>query len=219
MNLGNWAKAEEAYRYCLEYEDVTPEVYCCFGASIERQERFGEAIHYYKDAIKLDPNWDDGYFGVGVCLCELERWFEATHFLKKAITLDDKNAYYWLTMGDAEFGLGNTVSAMEAFQKSVELEVINPEAWIKWSAINHEQGDFEMAADLMLSAIDAMPEEAELYYRAAIYFIKSGRYKEAFNYLETGLILNYEGHEIMFEYFKNLDTQKAIFRIIEQYRK
>ena len=149
----------------------------------------------------------------------MQRWFEAIHFLKKALALDDKNAYYWLAIGDAETSMGNTVTGMESYQKSAELEPMNPEAWIKWSVVNHEQGDFEMAAELMLSAIDQMPEESELYYRAAVYFIKSGRYKEAFNYLETGLILNYEGHEIMFEYFKNLDTQKAIFRIIEQYRK
>jgi tetratricopeptide (TPR) repeat protein len=188
------------------------------GASIERQERFSEAIHYYKNSIKLDAEWDDGYFGVGICLCEMQCWFEAIGFLKKAISLDDNNAYYWLAMADAETNMGNILSGMEAYQKSAELEPINPEAWIKWSAIYHEQGDFNMAADLMLSAIDVMPEEAELYYRAAIYLIKAVKFKEAFGYLETALVLSYEGHELMFEYFKSLETQKAIFKIIEQYK-
>jgi tetratricopeptide (TPR) repeat protein len=82
MNLTNWTKAEECYRYCLEHEDKSPEVYCCLGASIERQERFDEAMHYYKDAIKLDPLWDDGYFGVGICLCEKRNGLKPFIFLK-----------------------------------------------------------------------------------------------------------------------------------------
>jgi hypothetical protein len=53
-----------------------------FGASIERQERFDEAMHYYKDAIKLDPLWDDGYFGVGICLCEKRNGLKPFIFLK-----------------------------------------------------------------------------------------------------------------------------------------
>jgi hypothetical protein len=28
MNLVNWTKAEECYRYCLEHEEKSPEVYC-----------------------------------------------------------------------------------------------------------------------------------------------------------------------------------------------
>ena len=71
----------------------------------------------------------------------------------------------------------------------------------------------------MLSAIDELPEEAELYYRAAIYQILAGKYKEALLYLETALILDYDQHEIMFLYFKDIERQKAIFRIIEQYKK
>jgi tetratricopeptide (TPR) repeat protein len=115
--------------------------------------------------------------------------------------------------------LGSLVSALEAYQKAAELDPQNTEAWIKWSVLNHEQGNYDDAANLMLSAIDELPEESELYYRASIYLIKAGKYREAFNYLETGLILNFDGHEIMFEYFKNLETQKAIYRIIEQYQK
>jgi tetratricopeptide (TPR) repeat protein len=124
-----------------------------------------------------------------------------------------------LALADAEANLGSLVSALEAYQKAAELDPQNTEAWIKWSVLNHEQGNYDDAANLMLSAIDELPEESELYYRASIYLIKAGKYREAFNYLETGLILNFDGHEIMFEYFKNLETQKAIYRIIEQYQK
>ena len=78
-------------------------------------------MHYYIVAIKLDPLWDDGYFGVGICLCEKKKWFEAIHFLKKALELNKHNTYYWLALADAEANLGSLVSALEAYQKAAEL--------------------------------------------------------------------------------------------------
>ncbi len=156
--------------------------------------------------------------GVGICLSEMEKWFEALHFLKKATSLSDNNSYHWLALADAEANVGNLISAMEAYQLAAEYDDTNLEAWVKWSVLNHEQGDFDAAANIVMSAMEQMPEEAELYYRASIYLIKAGKYQEAFNYLETGLTINYDVHEIMFEYFPDLEAQKAIYRIIDQYK-
>jgi tetratricopeptide (TPR) repeat protein len=84
---------------------------------------------------------------------------------------------------------------------------------------DYDLEDFEKSADIMLSAIDELPEEADFYYRSAIFLIKAGQFKEAFHFLESGLILDYDQHIIMFEYFPNLETQKAIFKLIQQYKK
>ena len=219
MNTGDFKKAQQNYEYCLENEEHSPEVYCCLGASFEKQEQFEKAIHWYKEAIKLNAEWDDGYFGVGVCLFAKTRFFEALHFLKKALKLDDKNAVYWLAVADAEAQLGNTLSATEAYQQSVALDPNHSDAWIKWSTMLYEQAEYDEAADVMLSGIDEMPEDAELHYRACIYLIHAGKYRDAFLYLETALILNYDRHTILYNYFTNIETQKALFRVIEQYRK
>jgi hypothetical protein len=46
-----------------------------------------------------------------------------------------------------------------------------------------------------------------------------GKYKQAFQYLETALTLDFDKHLILFDYFPELETQKALFRIIEQFKK
>ena len=101
----------------------------------------------------------------------------------------------------------------------MELDSFFAPTWIKWAQLHYDLDDFEKSADIMLSAIDELPEEAELYYRSAIFLIKAGQFKEAFHFLESGLLLDYEKHVIMFDYFPNLDTQKAIFKLIQQYKK
>ena len=52
-----------------------------------------------------------------------------------------------------------------------------------------------------------------------VYMIGSGNYKSAINRLETALMLDYEGHKVLFDFFPNLPTQKALYRIIDQFRK
>jgi tetratricopeptide (TPR) repeat protein len=71
----------------------------------------------------------------------------------------------------------------------------------------------------MLDALEELPEEAELYYRLCCYLVKEGNLKEAFIYLENALILNFDKHTLLFEFFTELETQKALMRVIDEFRK
>ncbi|MEI8348315.1 MAG: hypothetical protein WCG27_12670, partial [Pseudomonadota bacterium] len=42
MNLKDYVKAEESYTQCLTCDDPNPELFCCLGASLERQKKFDE---------------------------------------------------------------------------------------------------------------------------------------------------------------------------------
>jgi hypothetical protein len=66
--------------------------------------------------------------------------------------------------------------------------------------------------------LDEIPDCAELYYRICAYLIGDGKYKEAFNYLENALFLDFEKHTAILDFFPNLEIQKALFKVIEQYR-
>jgi tetratricopeptide (TPR) repeat protein len=117
------------------------------------------------------------------------------------------------------FQLGNIVSSLEYFDKAISIDRNDINIWISWSFIYHEQGDTEHAIQIILDAIEDLPDEAELFYRLACYLITKGNLKEAFIYLENALILNYELHTVLFEFFQDLETQKALVKIIDQYRK
>ncbi len=57
-----------------------------------------------------------------------------------------------------------------------------------------------------------------MYYRLVVYLIKTGKYKEAFSYLENALTLNFERHEILYELMPEIKHQKAIYKIIAQFK-
>jgi tetratricopeptide (TPR) repeat protein len=151
-------------------------------------------------------------------MSELGRWHEAVGFLRRAIQITELNPDYWLALAESEYRLGNVVSSFEAFEKSAEIEPGMPEVWLKWSLVLFDQGNYARACDLLQAAVDEMPEEADLYYRLCVYLIHAGEYREALLNLEIALTLDYEAHVQLFDFFPDLEKQKALYRIIEQYR-
>ena len=71
---------------------------------------------------------------------------------------------------------------------------------------------------MVREGIEELPEEAELYYRMVVFQIKMANYKEAFSYLENALTLAYDRHVVLYELMPELKKQKAMSKIIAQYR-
>ena len=59
----------------------------------------------------------------------------------------------------------------------------------------------------------------DLLYRMVVYQITAGHYKEAFAFLENALILDFDNHEVLFEFFPKLETQKALLRSLTNLEK
>jgi predicted Zn-dependent protease len=219
MILKQYEKAFEAYQQTHEIEGANAETYCCMGAALEKMESYDRAIKLYSRATKLDEEYDEAWFGVGSCFHRQSRWMEATHALRKAIRLNDENYLYWYTLAEAERELGNIASSGEAFE---EASLLNPaclEIWQDWSYLYFEQADFDQAISVAMSGLEEFPDNPDLFYYVTAYLISAGQYKEAFNYLENALTLDFDKHEILYDFFPKLETQKALFKIIDQYRK
>lgn len=115
----------------------------------------------------------------------------------------------------AEYNLGNIVSAEAAFEKVYELDPENIALWLDWSHIYFEQGHSDKAINMVKEGIALMPDEALLYYRTAAYLFASGSYQEAMQYLENGIILDYDSHAVLYDFFEDIKTQKTLYRIIQ----
>jgi len=111
------------------------------------------------------------------------------------------------------------VSCLSAYQEANMIDPENLTVWLEWSYVYYEQGDYEQALGLVIDGMDEMPDEANLYYYATAYLICDGKFREAFNFLENALTLDFDKHEVLYEFFPQLETQKALFKIIDQYRK
>ena len=125
---------------------------------------------------------------------------------------------YWKRVAEAEYHIGNLVSSLDAYEEASMLNPEDIEIYLDWSHIYYEQGEYEKALDVIITALNELPDRADLYYRATAYLLALGKYKEAYNHLENALILDYEKHTGLLEFIPKLETQKALFRIIDQFR-
>jgi tetratricopeptide (TPR) repeat protein len=219
MNLEQFTKALNAYQRTYDLEGASAEIFCNIGAAYEKLSQFDLAIKYYQKAGKLDNLYHEAWYGVGTVLSLQDRWYEAIHFLTKAVKIDPNNPVYIKSLAEAEYKVGNVVSARELFRHLRTLDTDDLDYWLDWSYLYYDQGDYENALSIMEGALEETPDHAPFMYRKVVYLISMGKYKEAFNNLEVALILDFEGHTQLFDFFDNLNTQKALFKIIDQYRK
>jgi tetratricopeptide (TPR) repeat protein len=219
MNLGQFQKANESYLLTIYYEPPTADLYCHLGASYEKLGQLQQALKYFKDAVKLDESWDEGWYGIAACLTAESRFIEAISCVRKALKINEFEVDYWLMLGQLEYKIGNVFSADEAFAKAAEIEPDYEEVWLQWSLLYFEEKDYKKAYELVQDGLDSTPEEANLYYRGTAYLLYLGDYREAMLNLEIALTLDYESHTQLFDFFPEIEKQKIIYKLIEQYRK
>ncbi|RFP67057.1 tetratricopeptide repeat protein [Hymenobacter lapidiphilus] len=197
----------------------TPEALCNIGECHEKLAEWDLARRFYQKAIDLDATMDEAWFGIGIIMQAQEKYFEAIHFFRKAVGLYDESVEYWLALAAAEYQIGNLTSAVEAYEKATETGPDNKDGWLNWSILLYEQGNFDGAIDLMRTALEISPVEAELHYRLCAYLLAAGRYREAYQTLESALTLDFDKHRLLFDYFPELESQQALAHLIDQYRK
>ncbi len=218
MNRQKYQQAYEHYKTAWTLNKESADVNCHLGACLEKLELFESAINYYRKATQIDSHYADAWFGMGVCLMSKEKWYEAIHFFKRAVKLDKENATYWVALAESEYKTGNVVSSVEAYKQAVAIAPLQADVWLNWSFIHYEQGDNDAAIDLIMEGLEEMPDNAEMQYRVVCYLIAAGQYQEAVKFLELALALDYDQHKVLFEFFPRLEIQKALQKLINQFR-
>jgi tetratricopeptide (TPR) repeat protein len=222
MNQQRYEEALQLFQVLLaskEENDIEAAELCVYTASCyENLTQFDKATYYYKKAIHLDDLYADAWYGMGTCLMAQKKYLPAIHFLKKAIELSPLEGDFWLDLARSEYFTGNIFSAEEAFQKASELLIETPELWSEWSFMHYEQGDYDTAIAIILQGLEEEPENAALLYQVSAYYICASKYQEAFLYLENALILDFDAHTLLFEFFNDVESQKALKKIIDQFR-
>lgn len=117
---------------------------------------------YFKESLRIDPQFSNAYNSYGYCLLihtdEIE---EAAKNIRRAFELDPKNAYILDSMGWLSFKLGNLKEAenylSEALDYAYEEEVVAHLAEVKWKA-----GQPKEALKIIQDALEVWPNSSVL---------------------------------------------------------
>ena len=179
---------------------------------------FDKAVKNFQKAIDSDPELYESWYFMGLIMEFEEKWMQAAHFFKKSFELNSGDYNSALKLAQNEYKTGNVNSAEEAFQQAEILNPMDTDLYVSWSEMYLEENNFDQAISLLKSGIEELPESAILYYRLVVCFLKSGNYQKAFQYLENALLLDFEGHADLYNYFPDLEANKMLYNIINQFR-
>src|SRR5215471_17249190 len=73
------------------------------GDEPRQADQLGAALDHYATALKIRPDWTEGWWNTGAILYEEDHYPEARDAFRKLVSLDAKNAPAWGMLGLCEF--------------------------------------------------------------------------------------------------------------------
>lgn len=116
---GDWISARTTAQQAIDANYNSLDAHHNMGYALENQGRYGEAVSFYEDAIKLAPNLAPLYVAAGRAHYWLGDLEMAADRFKQAIKLNptDPEAYNWL--GRTYFTDGAYTQAIDALEQSI----------------------------------------------------------------------------------------------------
>ena len=166
------------------------------------EEGFRKSIHYFQEAIRLDPDYAPAYAGLASCNCLLaghglevllpsEAMPKAKEAALKALELDDTlaEAHAVLAMVFLKYDWDFS-AAEEAFQKAIELNPSYAQARLWYSTFLEAMGRFSEAVMQAKAGRDLDPLSLGANVNLGMQLLKAGRSQEAIAQIEAALELN-----------------------------
>ncbi len=102
----------------------TPESKILFdkGVAMSDEHKYTEAINYYEEALKSDPQFAKAAYNIGVSYLKLNDSEKALKYFKKAVLLRDHYPDAWYNIAAISFNKGDYKEAVKASDNSLIIE-------------------------------------------------------------------------------------------------
>ncbi len=153
--------------------------FCLLADALRQKNSYQEAASNYLNAILINRNDENSYYGLGLCYKALENYAKAIKYLEKAteINADFYEAFYEL--GLCHLAEGIPCGAIKNFVRAIQINPDNPNAILQLG-ISHEMcEEADMALMIYQKLIENSPKFIKGYEKKADLLMKLNDYKEA----------------------------------------
>ena len=166
--LDDFAGAESDCSEALRRNPYVISLYELRGLARIQQDKFPEAIEDYTRALKYDP--ENRNFWNNRVLCRIQNK-EFTVALAELDTIQRRWSQFaraWNMRADVYMQMEDTVQAVDALQKSLELDAYDGQTWAALSIISLTREEWDSAEVQLNHAIHLMPKHAGCHINRAL---------------------------------------------------
>lgn len=182
------------------------------------------AIELFERSVEQDSGFALAYAGLGEAYWRLfddtrnTEWVNlAQQYANKALELDNFHPSVLVTAGMIQLGRGNVTNAITYYQKAVELNPANADAYRGLAAAYEQMGLLNEAEDILKRAIRLQPTYWVGYNQLGDFYVKQGRYTDAILQFEKVIELipnsnyGYMNLGIVYYYLEEFDKTIELF--------
>ena len=122
---GQHALAQEHLRAAIEGNGTVPHWHAALGDSLLSQQRYGEAIGAYSNAVGIEPRLTAAWFNMGICNRNIGRRLAARNAFQAAVKLEPNAPDILNNLGSVCFELNDVEAAINAYAAAAKIDSTN----------------------------------------------------------------------------------------------
>jgi tetratricopeptide (TPR) repeat protein len=165
QDLGEYERAADLYRDCLEHGGVSESTRIDLGYCLARDGRTAEAIRLFRKLADGGRPQATALNNVGMLLAGVGELDEALDFCRRALELDDGMCSIWDSMGFVRMKRGEYAEAERCLLKAVEINPMHADSWRHLLHAYHLSGEAEKLEKARARVGYYLPGELERFER------------------------------------------------------
>ncbi|MGE0076633.1 MAG: tetratricopeptide repeat protein [Bacteroidales bacterium] len=182
-SIEKYAEAAKVFAELSELETDNPRVFALLGECYEKTNRLDLALDNYNKSIVIDPEYAEGYYGIGIVMAARQKYDISLNFIKRAIALDSEQYDFWLGLGRVYYDINNIPEAINAYREATTLNPDEPDAYLALAEVLLYQEKFQEVESLVDELGDKFDSNASIKVINAAALYLSQHRKEALEIL------------------------------------
>jgi protein O-mannosyl-transferase len=202
QQLMHWKDDETLFRHAAEVVENNYLAHNNLGIALNSKGQIEEAISQFQTAIRLKPDYAEGYYNLGIALNSEGQIDQAISQFQTVLSMKPDYAETHNSLGIALGSKGQIDEAIIQFQTAIRLKPDYAEAYYNLGIALNSKGQIDQAISQFQQAIRVRPDYAEAHNNLGIALYQQGRTDEAVNQFREALRLKPDDSGIR----KNLES-------------
>lgn len=210
---------KDAIQLYLEYLEHEPDNYEAMTYLAESYARIGEdekAQKYYNDAIDINSDFPESWYGLGVIAYNNNEADQCIKYLLVATSKDPENSEYWFLLGKAFVLKHETKKAIRCYKKGLEMDIYFYAIWADLGKLLIDENVVSKALSYIKKSIKIAGDVPGPNCLLAVLYNHLGDDEMTMTYLSRAIKLDKDAYESFSQFFTQENTSITVMSLLKE---